>query len=63
MITLDRNSVDRYSSEAAKLVSCLLKFLAMDMGVEPQSFLEIFRGQPQSMRIPTTLHASKPARW
>jgi len=47
----DRNSIDRYSSEAAKLVSCLLKFLAIDMGVEPESFLEIFRGQPQSMRM------------
>ncbi|KAK8445465.1 hypothetical protein SEVIR_9G330700v4 [Setaria viridis] len=46
-----RNSIDRYSSEAAKLVSCLLKFLAMDMGVEPESLLEIFRGQPQSMRM------------
>nr|CAB3467306.1 unnamed protein product [Digitaria exilis] len=46
-----RSSVERYSSEAAKLVSCLLKFLAMDMGVEPESFLEIFRGQPQSMRM------------
>jgi len=47
----DRNSIDRHSSEAAKLVSCLLKFLAIDMGVEPESFLEIFRGQPQSMRM------------
>ncbi|CAL5046485.1 unnamed protein product [Urochloa decumbens] len=46
-----RNSIDRYSSEAAKLVTCLLKFLAMDMGVEPESFLEIFRGQPQRMRM------------
>ncbi|KAG2604714.1 hypothetical protein PVAP13_4NG141729 [Panicum virgatum] len=46
-----RNSIDRYSSEAAKLVSCLLKFLVIDMGVEPESFLEIFRGQPQSMRM------------
>ncbi|KXG19500.1 hypothetical protein SORBI_3010G068200 [Sorghum bicolor] len=57
-----RNSVDRYSSEAAKLVSCLLKFLAVDMGVEPESFLEIFRGQPQSMRMtyyPPCKQASK----
>ncbi|CAN6288801.1 unnamed protein product [Urochloa humidicola] len=46
-----RNSIDSYSSEAAKLVSCLLKFLAMDMGVEPESFLERFSGQPQSMRM------------
>lgn len=51
MITLDRNSVDKYSSEAAKLVSCLLKFLAVDMGVEPESFQAIFRGQPQRMRM------------
>lgn len=57
-----RNSVDRYSSEAAKLVSCLLKFLAVDMGVEPESFLEIFSGQPQSMRMtyyPPCKQASK----
>ncbi|KAF8732954.1 hypothetical protein HU200_015305 [Digitaria exilis] len=57
-----RNSMDRYSSEATKLVSCLLKFLAMDMGVEPESFLEIFRGQPQSMRMtyyPPCRHADK----
>ncbi|CAL4940584.1 unnamed protein product [Urochloa decumbens] len=46
-----KNSIDRYSSEAAKLVSCLLKFLAMDMGIEPEHFLEMFRGQPQSMRM------------
>ncbi|KAJ1296229.1 hypothetical protein BS78_01G283800 [Paspalum vaginatum] len=45
------NSIDRYSSEAAKLVLCLLQFVAMDMGVEPQTLLEIFRGQPQSMRM------------
>ncbi|KAL6906399.1 hypothetical protein ACP4OV_004000 [Aristida adscensionis] len=46
-----RNSIDRYSSEAARLISCLLRFLAMDMGVQPESLFEIFRGQPQSMRM------------
>ncbi|CAN6305894.1 unnamed protein product [Urochloa humidicola] len=46
-----RNSIDMYSSEAAKLVSCLLRFVAMDMGVEPESLLERFRGQPQSVRM------------
>ncbi|TVU01642.1 hypothetical protein EJB05_52894 [Eragrostis curvula] len=46
-----RDSVDRYSSEAAKVVSCLLRFLAMDMGVQPEPLLEIFRGQPQSLRM------------
>ncbi|PAN48519.1 hypothetical protein PAHAL_9G387300 [Panicum hallii] len=46
-----RNSIDRYSSETAKLASCLLKFLAMDMGAEPESLLEIFRGQPQNTRM------------
>ncbi|XP_022685621.1 S-norcoclaurine synthase 1 isoform X1 [Setaria italica] len=46
-----RDSIDTYSSEAAKLVSCLLRFVAMDMGVEPESLLERFRGQPQSMRM------------
>lgn len=46
-----RNSIDRYSFEAAKLVSRLLKFLAFDMGVEPESLLEIFRGQPQRLRM------------
>ncbi|CAL4932221.1 unnamed protein product [Urochloa decumbens] len=46
-----RDSIEMYSSEAAKLVSCLLRFVAMDMGVEPESLLERFRGQPQSMRM------------
>ncbi|CAN6319207.1 unnamed protein product [Urochloa humidicola] len=46
-----RDSIDMYSSEAAKLVSCLLRFVAVDMGVEPESLLERFRGQPQSMRM------------
>ncbi|TVU31731.1 hypothetical protein EJB05_23429, partial [Eragrostis curvula] len=46
-----RNSLDRYSSEAAKVVSCLLRFLAMDMEVEPESLQDIFRGQPQSLRM------------
>lgn len=50
-LNLDRDSIDRYSSDAAKLVSCLLKFLAIDMGVDPETFLERFRGQPQSMRM------------
>jgi len=42
--------VDRYSVEAAKVVSCLLRFMAADLGVEPERSLEAFRGQPQSMR-------------
>jgi isopenicillin N synthase-like dioxygenase len=58
-----RDSIDVYSSEAAKLVSCLLRFVAMDMGVEPESLLERFRGQPQSMRMTYTRHASRLKRW
>ncbi|TVU01641.1 hypothetical protein EJB05_52893, partial [Eragrostis curvula] len=46
-----RNSLDSYSSETAKAVSCLLRFLAMDMGVEPESLQDIFKGQPLSMRM------------
>ncbi|KAL6642700.1 hypothetical protein ACP70R_020881 [Stipagrostis hirtigluma subsp. patula] len=46
-----RDSIDRYSSEAAKLVSCLLQFVATDIGVEPESLMERFRGQPQSLRM------------
>ncbi|KAF8731683.1 hypothetical protein HU200_015612 [Digitaria exilis] len=46
-----RESIDMYSSEAAKIVSCLLRFVATDMGVEPESLLERFQGQPQSMRM------------
>ncbi|KAF0928703.1 hypothetical protein E2562_006126 [Oryza meyeriana var. granulata] len=45
------NSVERYSLETAKVTRCLLEFLAMDMGVDPESLLEIFRGQPQTMRV------------
>lgn len=50
-LNLDRDSIDRYSSDALKLVSCLLKFLAIDMGVDPEAFLERFTGQPQSIRM------------
>ncbi|KAF8724333.1 hypothetical protein HU200_021364 [Digitaria exilis] len=46
-----RSSVDRYSSEAAKVVSCLLRFMAEDMGVEPERLLEMFGGQPQTMKV------------
>ncbi|KAG8052264.1 hypothetical protein GUJ93_ZPchr0001g30661 [Zizania palustris] len=45
-----RNSIERFSSETAKVARCLLKFLAIDMGVDPESLLEKFRGEPQSMR-------------
>jgi isopenicillin N synthase-like dioxygenase len=45
-----RDSVDRYSAETAKVMACLLRFMAADLGVEPERLLEAFRGQPQSMR-------------
>jgi len=43
--------VDRYSVEAAKVVSCLLRFMAADMGVEPERLQEMFAGQPQTMKM------------
>ncbi|TVU31703.1 hypothetical protein EJB05_23401, partial [Eragrostis curvula] len=46
-----RASIDRYSSETAKVVRCLLEFMAMDMGVEPESLLATFQGQPQGFRM------------
>lgn len=46
-----RTSVDRYSVEAAKVVSCLLRFMAADMGVEPERLQEMFAGQPQTMKM------------
>ena len=49
-LNLDRDSIDRYS-DGTKLVSCPLMSLAIDMGVDPETFLERFRGQPQSMRM------------
>ncbi|GJN05476.1 hypothetical protein PR202_ga23102 [Eleusine coracana subsp. coracana] len=46
-----RSSVDRYSAEAAKVVSCLLRFMAAEMGLEePERLLEVFEGLPQNMR-------------
>ena len=57
-LNLDRDSIDRYS-DGTKLVSCPLMSLAIDMGVDPETFLERFRGQPQSMRMTTTLHAGR----
>ncbi|XP_062184041.1 2-oxoglutarate-dependent dioxygenase 11-like isoform X2 [Phragmites australis] len=46
-----RSSVDRYSAEAANVVSCLLRFMAVEMGVEPERLLEMFGGLPQAMRV------------
>ncbi|TVU21267.1 hypothetical protein EJB05_30894, partial [Eragrostis curvula] len=57
-----RDSVDRYSAEAANVVSCLLRFMAADMGVEPERLQELFAGQPQTMRVsyyPPCRQASK----
>ncbi|KAL6850385.1 hypothetical protein ACP4OV_021012 [Aristida adscensionis] len=44
-------SVDGYAAETARVAACLLRFMAADMGVEPELLLEAFRGQPQSMRM------------
>ncbi|TVU21271.1 hypothetical protein EJB05_30898, partial [Eragrostis curvula] len=47
-----RSTVDRYSAEAARVVSCLLRFMAADMGLEqPESLFQVFRGQPQTMKV------------
>ncbi|KAL6642695.1 hypothetical protein ACP70R_020876 [Stipagrostis hirtigluma subsp. patula] len=46
-----RTSIDRYSSETAKVARCLLEFLAKDMGAEPESLLEVFQGEPQGLRM------------
>ncbi|TVU21265.1 hypothetical protein EJB05_30892, partial [Eragrostis curvula] len=47
-----RDSVDRYSTEVANVVSCLLRFMAADMGLkQPERLLEMFAGQPQTMRV------------
>ncbi|GJN32083.1 hypothetical protein PR202_gb20557 [Eleusine coracana subsp. coracana] len=46
-----RDSIDRYSTEAAKVVSSLLRFMAGDMGVDPERLQEMFTGQPQTMRV------------
>ncbi|GJN32079.1 hypothetical protein PR202_gb20553 [Eleusine coracana subsp. coracana] len=58
-----RSSVDRYSAEAAKVVSCLLRFMAAEMGlVEPERLLEVFVGLPQNMRATYYPRALRPAR-
>ncbi|GJN32084.1 hypothetical protein PR202_gb20558 [Eleusine coracana subsp. coracana] len=57
-----RDSVDRYSTEAAKLVSILLRFMAADMGVDPERLQEMFVGMPQTIRVtyyPPCRHANK----
>ncbi|KAK3164196.1 hypothetical protein QOZ80_1AG0013990 [Eleusine coracana subsp. coracana] len=47
-----RSSLDRCSAEAAKVVSILLRFMAAYMGLEkPEQLLELFRGQPQTMKV------------
>nr|CAB3472962.1 unnamed protein product [Digitaria exilis] len=46
-----RNSMDKFSTEVAKVTSCLLRLMAMDMGVEPERLMEKFKGQPQTMKV------------
>uniref|UniRef100_A0A0A9BQN4 Fe2OG dioxygenase domain-containing protein n=1 Tax=Arundo donax TaxID=35708 RepID=A0A0A9BQN4_ARUDO len=46
-----RDSIDRYSAETARVAASLLRFMAADMGLEPERLLEVCRGQPQSMRV------------
>jgi isopenicillin N synthase-like dioxygenase len=47
-----RSSVDRYSAEAAKVVSCLLQLMAADIGLkQPERLLEAFGGVPQTMKV------------
>ncbi|TVU21273.1 hypothetical protein EJB05_30900, partial [Eragrostis curvula] len=46
------DSVDKFSAEAARVASSLLRFMAADMGLEqPERLLEMFAGQPQTMRV------------
>ncbi|KAK3157119.1 hypothetical protein QOZ80_2AG0116430 [Eleusine coracana subsp. coracana] len=46
-----RTSIDRYSTETAKVARCLLEFMAKHLGVEPESLLEMFHGQSQGLRM------------
>ncbi|RCV44734.1 hypothetical protein SEVIR_9G401600v4 [Setaria viridis] len=46
-----RQSVDAYSSEAAKLAYRLLEFMAKGVGAEPASLRGVFEGQAQGMRV------------
>ncbi|GJN20103.1 hypothetical protein PR202_gb07431 [Eleusine coracana subsp. coracana] len=46
-----RTSIDRYSTETAKVARCLLEFMAKHLGVEPELLLEMFHGQPQGLRM------------
>ncbi|CAO2192815.1 unnamed protein product [Urochloa humidicola] len=46
-----RSSVDGFSVAVAAVVSSLLRFMAVDMGVEPERLLEMFGGQPQTMKV------------
>ncbi|KAL6906395.1 hypothetical protein ACP4OV_003996 [Aristida adscensionis] len=57
-----KTSIDRYSSETAKVARCLLEFMGKDMGAEPESLLEKFQGEPQGLRMnyyPPCRHADK----
>ncbi|KAF0928704.1 hypothetical protein E2562_006127 [Oryza meyeriana var. granulata] len=46
-----RNSIDRYSSETARVAGCLFEFMAKGMGVRPESLHERFQDQPQGIRM------------
>ncbi|KAG1362160.1 S-norcoclaurine synthase 1 [Cocos nucifera] len=46
-----RATVDNYSLELKQVAGCLLKFLAKNLGLEPGVISNIFKDQPQGLRI------------
>ncbi|CAL4957011.1 unnamed protein product [Urochloa decumbens] len=46
-----RGSVDRFSAAAAEVTASLLRFMAAEMGVEPERLMEKFGAQPQTMKV------------
>ncbi|KAJ3675663.1 hypothetical protein LUZ60_004705 [Juncus effusus] len=46
-----RDTVDQYSLELTKVAKCLFHYIAKNLGVAPEIFGEIFKGQTQALRF------------
>lgn len=43
--------MDKYSLELTKVTSELLEAMSKDLGIEPEVLFDLFKGQPQTMRM------------
>ncbi|KAJ3680597.1 hypothetical protein LUZ60_016875 [Juncus effusus] len=46
-----RDTVDQYSLELGRVAKCLFQYIAKNLGVAPEMFIELFKDQSQSLRF------------